>query len=41
MAAFEAAASVLRMMAADPSWGDQMRNPIAEDAASYGLATAS
>jgi len=41
MAAFDAAAAVLRLMAADPSWGDQMRNPIAEDASSYGLATAS
>ena len=41
MQAFESAAAFLRVMAAEPWWGDQMRNPIAEDAASYGLATAS
>jgi hypothetical protein len=41
MAAFELAAALLRVMAAEPWWGDQMRNPIAEDAASYGLAAAS
>lgn len=41
MEAFEAASAVLRAMASEPWWGDQMRNPIAEDAAHYGLATAS
>ena len=35
--AFEEALRFLKEVAADPSWGDQMRGPIAEDAAMYGL----
>lgn len=37
MQAFEAATSALRTFAAEPWWGDQMRGPIAEDSAMYGL----
>jgi hypothetical protein len=32
-----AAIALMKEFAADPSWGDQMRGPIAEDAAMYGL----
>jgi len=35
--AFEESIAFLKAVAADPSWGDQMRRPIAEDAAMYGL----
>jgi hypothetical protein len=37
LAAFEAKNVVLRDFAAQPWWGDQMRGPIAEDQAMYGL----
>jgi hypothetical protein len=37
MRAFEEKVAILKQFAADPSWGDQMRGPIAEDAAMYGL----
>jgi hypothetical protein len=37
MAAFEAETSVLGEFATQPWWGDQMRGPIAEDSAMYGL----
>ena len=35
--AFEEATAFLKEFSTDPSWGDQMRGPIAEDAAMYGL----
>ncbi|MDP9336505.1 MAG: DUF2652 domain-containing protein [Actinomycetota bacterium] len=35
--AFEESFALLKEFATDPSWGDQMRRPIAEDAAMYGL----
>jgi hypothetical protein len=35
--AFHEATSVLQQFATEPWWGDQMRGPIAEDAAMYGL----
>jgi hypothetical protein len=35
--AFEECAAFLREISAEPTWGDQMRVPIAEDAAMYGL----
>ncbi len=37
MQAFETAWSNLQAFAAEPWWGDQMRGPIAEDQAMYGL----
>lgn len=37
MAAFEEAVSIARMLSDMPTWGDQMRDPVAEDAAVYGL----
>jgi hypothetical protein len=35
--AFEEAFASMKEFAADPSWGDQLRGPLAEDAAMYGL----
>ena len=37
LAAFEAATELIRDLSSEPTWGDQMRNPIAEDAAIYGM----
>jgi hypothetical protein len=37
MSAFEATVALFRDLATQPTWGDQMRRPIAEDAAMYGL----
>ncbi len=37
MNAFEETIAIFRAIADDPSWGDQMRGPILEDAAMYGL----
>ena len=37
MKAFEAAMSDIKALATEPWWGDQMRVPIAEDEAMYGL----
>jgi hypothetical protein len=35
--AFEEAIALMKEFATDHSWGDQMRGPVAEDAAMYGL----
>ncbi len=37
ISAFEAAFAFLKAFSTNPSWGDQLRGPIAEDAAMYGL----
>jgi hypothetical protein len=37
MRAFEEATAFFSEISTHPTWGDQMRRPIAEDAAMYGL----